>query len=424
MAEWDVIIVGAGISGLTCAEELRSRGLKFLVLESGNTPGGRIATDEHQGFLLDRGFQVLLTAYPEAKRVLNYTDLELRCFTPGALVWFDGKFHRFTDPWRKPSDLLSTALSPVASTLDKVRIAKFRSETTKGDLTRLYERPDIPTIEMLQQRGFSPIVIERFFRPFLGGVFLDNELKTSRRLCEFVFRMFSNGDAALPANGMNAIPNQLASRLPEGALRFNSPVKEVREGVVELSSGEQLSAKQIVVATDEPSANRLMGNPTRDKANRVVCMYFAADKPPIDEPILMLNGEGRGPVNNVCVPSQVANNYAPKGQSLISVTSLPEADREPQVDTVLKQLREWFGSVVDDWRHLRTYPIHYALPQQVPPLVDPVEKNPRFATGIYRCGDYCDTASINGAMSSGRRAAEAMLDDLGKTVEKMSVLNE
>ncbi|QDU73711.1 Protoporphyrinogen oxidase [Bremerella volcania] len=414
MAEWDVIIVGAGIAGLSCAEELRSQGLELLVLESSNSPGGRIATDEYEGFLLDRGFQVFLTAYPEAKRLLNYAELKLKRFAPGALIWHDRKFHRFSDPWRKPGDLLATALSPVASTLDKVRIARFRRDTTTGDVARLYERPEMTTIEMLQQRGFSPVVIERFFRPFLGGIFLEQELNTSRRLCEFVFRMFSTGDAALPADGMQAIPMQLASRQPAGVLRLNSPVNEVREGVVQLSSGQQLTAKQIVVATDKPTAERLTGTSSNSEANRVVCMYFAADKPPIEEPILMLNGEGQGVVNNVCVPSQVASNYAPAGQSLISVTVLPESEQEPRVDVVLSQLREWFGSPVNSWRHLKTYSIRYALPRQFSPALEPVEKSPRLTTGIYCCGDYCDTASINGAMAAGRRAAAAVIEDLGQ----------
>ncbi len=412
MNDWDVIIVGGGIAGLNCAQQLRSKDLKLLVLEAGDMPGGRIATDHHEGFLLDRGFQVFLTAYPEAKQVLDYDALKLKRFEPGALIWHDGAFRRLSDPWRQPRHLLTTALSPAASAMDKIRIAKLRHDTTSGDLAKLYDRPEISTLEMLQQRSFSPKVIERFFRPFLGGIFLENELNTSRRMCEFVFRMFSIGDAALPSEGMQAIPNQLASRLPDGALRLNAPVKEVRLGSVELASGEQLSTKHVVIATDQPTANRLIGTNGESEANRVVCMYFAADKPPIEEPILMLNGEGNGPVNNVCVPSQVAPSYAPAGQSLISVTTLPTDGGEPDVDQVLDQLRQWYGSSVDQWRHLRTYPIHYALPRQQPPALEPVEKDARVSEGIYRCGDYCDTASINGAMASGRRAAEAIIKDL------------
>ncbi len=411
MADWDAIVVGAGIAGLTCAVELCSRDLKVLVLESDAAPGGRIATDRHDGFLLDRGFQVFLTAYPEASRTLDYAKLELHCFEPGALIWHDGAFHRFSDPWRRPRHLLATAFSPVATLFDKLRMARLRRDTTARDLESLYERPETTTIEMLRRRGFSPTVVERFFRPFLGGVFLDPELKTSSRLCEFVFRMFSSGDAALPAAGMRAIPQQLADRLPDGVLRLNTPVKAVNQGLVELASGEQLTAKQIVVATEAPTAAKLTVEQSTGESNRVACVYFAADKPPIEEPILVLNGEGRGPVNNVCVPSQVAPTYAPPGQALISVTALQWTDTETLAGAVLDQLREWFGPTVETWRHLRTYPIEYALPRQFPPALALVRKSPRIFSHVYRCGDYCDTASINGAMASGRRAAETLLED-------------
>ena len=211
---------------------------------------------------------------------------------------------------------------------------------------------------------------------------------------------------------MQAIPLQLADRLPEGVLRLNTAVTSVHEGHVELASGEQLAARKIIVATEAPAAARLTGGMPQNEANRVVCFYFAANKPPIDEPILMLNGEGRGPVNNVCVPSQVTPSYAPAEQSLISVTAIPTTGGETRVTEVLEQLREWFGKQVDSWRHLRTYPLNYALPRQTPPALSPVAKSPRIDTDLYRCGDYCDTASINGAMAAGRHAAEAVIADL------------
>lgn len=325
-------------------------------------------------------------------------------------MWRGGAFTRLSDPWRRPRHLLATARSPAGTLLDKLRIAKFRRDVLADDHGLLQERPETTTIEMLRRRGFSSAIIERFFRPFLGGVFLDHELQTSSRLCEFVFRMFSSGAAALPAGGMQAIPQQLADRLPDGVLRLNSSVKAVHQGRVELASGEQLSALRIVLATEAPAAAKLAGQPLTGGANRVACLYFAADEPPCAEPILMLNGDERGPVNNVCVPSQVAPTYAPAGQTLISVTALRWTTAEALASDARHQLRSWFGRSVDAWRHLRTYSIEYALPRQTPPA--PAGVSPRIAAGVYRCGDYCDTASINGAMASGRRAAEAVIEDL------------
>ncbi len=404
----DVIIIGAGVSGLVCARRLSDRGVACQVLEASDEVGGRVRTDEVDGFLLDRGFQVFLTAYPEAQAVLDYQRLRLHRFAPGALIRWGGRFHRLEDPWRNPRHILATALSPAATLSDKLRIAGFRAHTTRGSLEDLYNRPEQTTIELLRERGFSDVVIRRFFRPFLGGVFLDPDLQTSSRLCEFVFRMFSLGDATLPSAGMGAIPRQLASQLPAGAVRLNCRVDRFEGHDVILASGERLSSRIVVVATEAPLARQLLGDHYPADGRGVTCLYFAADQPPVREPTLVLNGEGEGPINNLCVPSQVTASYAPPGQSLISVTVLG-ADHAADVlmERVQRQLQDWYGPAVAAWRHLRSNVIKYALPQQSPPALKPVAKSANVRDGVVMCGDHCDTASINGAMASGRRAADA-----------------
>lgn len=409
----DAIVVGGGLSGLVCARQLCDAGLSCQLLESSDQVGGRVRTDEVEGFLLDRGFQVFLTAYPEARAALDYDALNLRRFEPGALIRFEGKFHRFSDPWRRPRHALATALSPAGTLSDKLRVAGFRRYATRGELKDVYNRRERPTIELLRERGFSDTIIERFFRPFLGGVFLDPELQTSSRMCEFVFRMFSLGDAAVPADGMGEIPKQLLSRLSDDVVRTNSRVTCCEDGKVVLSSGEQLSARAIIVATEAPEARQLLNDSHPADGRRVSCLYFATSEPPVDEAVLMLNGDGRGPINNLCVPSQVSPNYAPEGQSLVSVTALDRAG-EPQagLDEVRSQLKDWFGPTVESWRHLKTFDIEYALPVQSPPALQPVEKDPQVRPGVFLCGDHCDTGSINGAMASGRRSAAAAIASL------------
>ena len=289
---------------------------------------------------------------------------------------------------------------------NKLRIAFLRRQTTRGPLDSIYERPEQPTIEYLRQRGFSSSIIERFFTPFLGGVFLDHELQTSSRMCDFVFRMFALGQATLPAEGMESIPQQLARELPQGCILTDARVAAVRENEVVLHSGETISAAAIVIATEAPGACKLLNKPTSPPGRSVQCLYFAASEPPIREPISVLNSEGTGPINNLCVPSQVAAGYAPSGQSLISVTVLEApGDGTNLVSEVMQQLKAWYGTTVESWRHLRTYTINYALPAQTPPALDPVAKPSMATAGIAVCGDYCDTASINGAIASGRRAA-------------------
>ena len=417
----DVAVVGAGLAGLCCARELTARGLDVTLLEASDGVGGRVRTDELDGFLLDRGFQVLLTAYEEAARVLDYGSLDLRAFTPGACVRVGGRFSQVSDPFRRPADLLATLASPVGSLADKARLGLLRRSVRSGPPQRVWERPETTTLAELQRLGFSARMIDRFFRPFLGGVLLDDALGTSSRQFAFVFRAFFEGDSVLPMTGIAAIPEQLAAGLPEGVVRLGTPVAavgpaEVAPNGVTLAGGERVAARAVVVAVDGPGAARLAG--VAAPASRgVLALYFAADRAPLDEPVLLLDGDHGGPVNNACVPSSVAPGYAPAGAALVSASVLATDDPGDDarlVPAVRDQLRGWFGPQVDGWRHLRTYRIAHAQPAQPPPALTPPERDVRVRPGVYVCGDHRDNASINGAMASGRRAAEAVAADLAR----------
>lgn len=407
-----VVIIGGGLSGLTCACELHSAGRSFLLLEGSDDVGGRVRTDEVDGFLLDRGFQVLLTAYPEAQRQLNYDALQLCSFAPGSLIRTDGKFVQLSDPWRSPQKILQTAFAPVGSLLDKIKIGLLRRSASRGTLDGVFDRIDRTSEDELRERGFSRRMIETFFRPFLGGVYLDQDLQTSCRMLYFVFRMFSQGDTALPALGMGQISRQLASRLPEETVRRNTRVASVEPGQVILQSGEVISGCDIVVATEQSAATRLLPQLKPSRPPRFVhCVYFAAAEPPVKDRMLVLNGTGQGLVNNLCVPSQIAPNYAPKGQALISATVLAaEVQTETLHDKVKTELREWFGREVDSWRHLRTLHIPEALPNQSPPAFQPAVQPSKLQDHLFICGDYRVNGSINGAMQSGRLVAADILD--------------
>jgi len=276
-----------------------------------------------------------------------------------------------------------------------------------------FRDPETTTLQALRDAGFSDAMIERFFRPFLGGVFLERELQTSSRMFGFVFRMFAAGDACLPEEGMEAIPRQLAAGLPPGTVRLGARVAELRPDSVRLESGEEVRGRAVVVAADGPSAARLLGDTAPAAGNGVTCVSFAAPRAPVAEPILVLDGEGRGPVNNLCVPTAVAPSYGPAGQHLVSATVLGVPADEPRLlADVRGQLADWFGPEVADWRHLRTDRIAYALPRQAPPALAEPERPVRVRPGLYVCGDHRDQASIQGAMVSGRRAAEAVRGDL------------
>ena len=409
----DVLIVGAGLAGLCCARRLQNQGVRSLLLEASDGVGGRIRTDLVDGFRLDRGFQVFLTIYPEAKQLLDYDALQLKPFLPGALVRHGGRFHQLTDPWRRPLAALRSLFSPIGSFADKLLVARLRSRSLKGTFEERFRDPETTTFQALQDAGFSTAMIERFFRLFLGGIFLDPELDTSSRMFHFVFRMFSLGSACLPAEGMEAIPRQLAADLPPGSVRLGAKVVRVQPGSVRLETGEEINGRAVVVAAEGTGAALLLGEAIPSAGQGVTCLYFVARRAPVEQPILVLNGEGRDPINNLCVPSIVAPSYGPPGKSIVSVTVLGIPTDEDQLRAeVLEQLVNWFGPAVKDWRHLRSYRIPYALPRQASPALSVPERPVRWQPGLYVCGDHRDNASIQGTMVSGRRAAEAVLEDL------------
>ncbi|MDX1429304.1 MAG: FAD-dependent oxidoreductase, partial [Rhodothermales bacterium] len=385
-----------------------------VILEAADSIGGRVATDEVDGFLLDRGFQVLLTEYAEAQDALDYDALELRTFSPGALVRLSGRFRRVSDPVRDVAGLPNTILSPIGTVHDKFRILQLRTSLGRSSEASILDRPETTTQQALESRGFSPMVIERFFRPFLGGIMLDRSLRGSSRMFEFVFRMFSKGAAAVPADGMRRIPAQLAGNLPVGSIRLESRVSEVRRGEVVTDDGDRFQASAVVVAVDGPAANKLLGTDDSPDYVHVYNLYFAAAKPPLNDPLLILNGDGIGPVNNAVILTNVAPSYSKSGACLISVTVLSDWRGDEDLESAVRgQLLEWFGERTGTLDHIRTYSISDALPDQRPPFLSPPRKDPRVEPGIFRAGDYLDTASINGALAAGRRAAEAVVKDLG-----------
>jgi phytoene dehydrogenase-like protein len=405
----DVIVVGAGLAGLACARPLQRLGLQVLVLEASDGPGGRARTDHVDGFLLDRGFQVLLTAYPVTRSELDFGRLDLRPFEPGALVRIGGAFHRVSDPFRLPGAALATLKAPIGSLGDKRRVAQLALRVRRGSLAELFERPETSTHSYLAERGFTDRMIDRFFRPFLGGVFLDPSLETSSRMFEFVFRMFGEADVAVPARGMGALSEQLAADLPPGCIRLNSAVESVSSTSVELTGGGALSARAVVLATDGPTARRLANLEDAPAYRPALCIYYDAAESPVEEGILILDGEGRGPVVNFTPMSRVSSTYAPAGRELLSATILGDAIERPEVRVEARlQLREWFGPVVDEWEEIAAYRIPVGLPDQSP-RAGGVQARPLCTEeGVFVAGDHRRHGSIEGAIVSGLEVGRAV----------------
>ncbi len=402
----EVVIVGAGLAGLACARHLSRAGVAVTVLEAEDAVGGRVRTDVVDGMLLDRGFQVHNTGYPEAQRVLDHPALDLQNFAAGALVRIGDRLHKIGDPRRVPTWAPGTFLSPIGSLQDKVLIGRLAAEAALHSPDALLARPETTTYEALRARGLSDTVIDRFFRPFLSGIFLEDELTTSSRLFDLIWRSFARGTQCVPAAGMGAIPAQLAVGLH---VRLSTPVDAVSAGEVR-AAGETLQARAVVVATAAPAAGRLLPGVDVPAGRSVTTHYHLAPERPVGEKAIVLDGEGGGPVANTVVLTNAAPSYA-AGRHLVASSVVAGDASEPAVRAHLSRL---YGVDTARWEVVAAYTIVDALPSQAPPM-GRFRKAVRLEPGLYVCGDHRDSASIQGALVSGRRAAKAVLADLRGT---------
>lgn len=407
----DVLIIGGGLAGLTAAKVLKSAGVSIKILEAADGIGGRVRTDKVNGFLLDRGFQVLLTAYPEAQRFLDYGRLDLRAFDPGALILGNEEISEFGDPLRRPLSLWNTLRSPAGTLADKLRMLRLKIKLARKSIDKIFLEPETSTLIYLEQQGFSKRMISQFFKPFMTGIFLETKLATSSRMFEFVFKMFSEGDTAIPAKGMGMIPEQLAEDLSPDELVLNEKVTAIEKGLVSTTSGRSYTSTYVLIATNELDLPVPFQKPV-STWHSVVNMYFRFDTLPFHKPIIALNtAEGRL-VNNIAVMNAVSPAYSRNGDALISlsiivdVAHLSEAQLQAEV---IKEMTGWYPGA-SDWQHLKTYHVNYALP-----VDDQVSNAPRtikLAANCYICGDHLLNGSIDAAIKSGRLAAEAIIKDM------------
>ncbi len=412
------------MSGLTAAINLKSKGYKVLILEASSQVGGRVASDVVDDFILDRGFQVLLTEYPETKSYLDYEKLELQKFNAGAIILKDGKMHTLADPLRHPTLLLKTAFSRIGTLTDKFSILALRQNTTSKTIREIFAKPEISSLNKLHARGFSQEMIDTFFRPFFGGIFLDDSLNTSSRMLDFVFKMFSEGYAAVPKLGMQSLPNQLALHFSEHEIITNTKVKnvnsvtnqpDVRE-VIDVS-GNTYYAKTVLLAGNE---NDLLNNQEdKDELNHqegvgTTTVYFWTEKLPYSGPWLMLCADNDSIINNIAIMSEVSPAYAPRNKHLIAVSCLGVLDENQHacIRAVKDDLKLYFGEEVKNWHHLRTYKIRYALPTQKHVQYDISPARFKVDDLVYRTGDYLLNGSISGAMRSGELVADLIASEL------------
>lgn len=407
MTDHDVVIVGAGLAGLVAALDLTRAGLDVRLLERAERPGGRVATEQVDGFVVDRGFQVLNTSYPQVRRRLDLTALDLRLFTSGALVRRDGRLHRLVDPRRHPGGLVSTLGSGLLPWKDKLALAAYAARAGYQPVARLLATPETTAAQALRRRGVGDAGLDRFLRPFLAGVLGEDELETSSRYVDLVWRSFARGRVGVPAAGMSAIPQQLAARLPAGVLRCGVDVHAVGGGEVRHAEG-RLRARAVVVATDPRTAGRLLPTLVVPPMRTLTTIYHAAPEPPRAEPILLLEGDDDRLVANSMVMTSAAPGYSGDGRALVATSLVGGAAADVDEAPVRRRLARLYGVPTDRWTHVRTVTVADALPAAPPPLGD-LRKPVDLGDGLFVAGDHRDTPSVQGAMASGTRVARAVL---------------
>ena len=411
----DVVIVGGGLAGLAAARRLDRAGVDWLLVEGSDRLGGRVTTDIVDGWRLDRGFQVLNTAYPRLPALVDIDALDMRYFTPGVLVRRGGALHRLDNPLRDPLGAPRTLKSGIGTLADRLKFAALATRCATSPVARLLDAPETMTQEALRAAGLSHRIIEEVLRPFLSGVFADRSLDTSSHVLAMALRSFARGRIGVPAAGMAAVPAAIAGPLPYPQLLVGAPTLEVRPGAVVTTAGE-MRCRAVVVATDPVSAARLLPALPTPEMRGLTTFYFGADHAPLDEPTLLLDGDRREIVANTVVMSNAAPEYAPAGKSLIAGlvagASAPSGASEAVMRVELSRL---YGVPTDDWQLLSVVTLPKALPTARPPqsrLRKPVD----VGNGLFVAGDHRDSPSIQGALASGWRTAGEVLASLGASM--------
>jgi phytoene dehydrogenase-like protein len=407
----DVIIIGAGLSGLSAAIHLQKQGRKVKILEASERAGGRIKTDKINGFRLDRGFQVLLTAYPETKNLLNYEELNLKKMLPGAHILYENGSFELADPFRQASALFSTLFAPVGSLKDKFKTFLLKRRLLNTKTENLFSQTETTSLEKLKSYGFSDTMIERFYAPFFSGIFLENKLQTSSRMFDFVMKMFSEGEAAIPALGMEEIPKQLVQRLEKDTIFYNKKVININGNQIELADGTLFEANQILIASEANEFTKRFNPKQKNEKYQVSNVYFEARNALNSKPIVILNAsKNKKWVNNLTVISNVSKELATNDKVLISVSynGIPTENDEDLAQNMKNELQQWFGNQVFEWKLIHVYRIEYALPNQNTVKNDLELSDIKLSDTLFVCGDHLLNGSINAALKSGRIAAEVM----------------
>jgi phytoene dehydrogenase-like protein len=401
----DVVVVGAGLAGLTCARELERGGLDVVVLEKSDAVGGRVRTDLVDGFRCDRGFQLINPAYPALQQLVDVEALDLRSFAAGAALAGPNGFAIVADPRRSPGYLPQVMRSGYIRPGEIARLGAW-AKPSLGSVRKLLEQPDEPLAASLDSAGVRGKIRDEIFEPFFTGVLAEDRGETSTKFARLLVRSFALGTPGVPALGMSALPEQIAADL-EGEVVLGAEVVSVerrRGGWQVVTDGGRYAARAVVVATDPAVATGLTGVDSAGMKG-LVTHWYAVDEAPTDLDLLVLDPTRSGPVVNTAVMSNVAPDYAPEGRHLVQATTLAQGT-VPTEGEVRQQLSRIYRASTEHWELVVTHEISHALPHQRPGVS--IRQAVELGDGLFVAGDHRDTASIQGALVSGRRTAAAV----------------
>ncbi|KAA1420965.1 FAD-dependent oxidoreductase [Nocardioides humilatus] len=407
MPELPVVVVGAGLAGLACARDLTRAGRPVVVLEAADRVGGRVATDTIDGFRIDRGFQVLNTAYPALASYVDLDDLRLRRFPRGVRIRRGGALRAVPHPLSSPTAALKAAGSPITGIRGKLALARYAGVLLASSPSSIKDRADVPAHEAWAH--LPEQVVRDVLVPFMAGVVLDDEVRTSRVFTDLMMRLFATGHSAVPAAGMQRLPEAIAAQLPPDVVRLEAPVTTVARTSVRLWDGTHVEASEVVVATDPWTAGRLVPDlGPLPSARGVTTYYFAAPAWAGQDGALAVDADGSGVVNSVILTA-TAPEYGDGRRSLIA-TSVLQRGEQPRLDAaaaeaVARDLHQAPGAA---WELVAQRDISHALPAMPAPLA--LRKPTWFdERGVWVAGDHRDTSSIQGALVSGGRVARSLL---------------
>ena len=399
-----IYIIGAGVSGLIAAYELEQEGYHPVIIEQTDEVGGRVKTIHEKGYALDLGFQVLLSAYPLAKKYLDLDALELHKLESGALIYVNDKTYRIGDPMRNWKMLFPTIFSDIGSISDKLKVLKLNNRLKRKSIDEIFESHETTTLQYLIEFGFSPKIIERFFKPFFAGIFLESSIQTSSRMFEFVYKMFGEGYATIPKLGIGEISNQLKNKLHHTEFIFNCEVKDITNDKILMVSGENLPHDGVIIATNSTSMIRShKGSDMKWKS--CMCLYFEVDQTNIPANTIALIVDGGNYANNLYAYTDIKT-----GKTILSVTTLEHMNKTDAeiIENIIAEVKKYTGALKVDFIH------HYRIKQALPDIlnlkmtVQPGEN--QVMDNIFLAGDALMNGSLNAAMESGRIAAKTLLE--------------